>query len=181
MCKIFGVSRSGYYNWQKDVLSKRDAENKEIFKITKKSYFESHGICGIDKMLIDVRKKFPHCSRNRLYKIQKANKLYSIRKRKYKATTYSDHDLPVAPTLLNQDFKTDKPNSVWVTDITYVHTHEGWLYLAAVKDIYTKEIVGWATANNMKTELCINALKNAIRRYRPPAGLIHHSDRGIQV
>lgn len=131
-------------------------------------------------MLDDVREKFPKCSRNRLYKIQKSNGLYSIRKRKFKATTYSDHKLPVAKNLLKQDFKTDKPNSVWVTDISYIDTREGWLYLATVKDIFTKEIVGWSTADNMKTELCIEALKNAIKRHRPPKGVFHHSDRGIQ-
>lgn len=127
MCGLFGVSRSGYYNWQNAIISKTKIENMEILKIAKKSYSESRGICGLDKMLLDVREKFPRCSRKRLYKIQKDNKLYSIRKRKYKATTYSDHDLPVAPNLLNQNFDTDKPNSVWVTDITYIHTHEGWL------------------------------------------------------
>lgn len=107
-------------------------------------------MCGINKILGDVREHFPSCSRNRLYKLQKANNLYAKMKRKYKATTNSNHNLPVAPNLLNQNFETTKPNSVWVTDISYIDTYEGWLYLATVKDIFTKEIVGWATADNMR-------------------------------
>ena len=165
MCQLLNVSRSGYYLWNKPSKSKIKDENKKILKTAQTSYFKNHGICGLDKLLYDVRKEFPHFSRQRLYRIQKENKLYSIRKRKYKATTYSDHKLPVAENLLNQNFKVESPNSVWVTDISYIST---------------KEIVGWATADNMKTSLCITALKNAIRRYRPEPGLIHHSDRGIQ-
>lgn len=180
MCQLFNVSRSGYYLWNKPSKSKIKDENEKILKTAQASYFKNHGICGLDKLLYDVREEFPHCSRQRLYRIQKENKLYSIRKRKYKATTYSDHKLPVAENLLNQNFKVESPNSVWVTDISYISTKEGWLYLATVKDICTKEIVGWATADNMKTSLCITALKNAIKRYKPEPGLIHHSDRGIQ-
>lgn len=137
-------------------------------------------MCGLDKILEDVREKYPKCSRNRLYKIQKEHKLYSKRKRKYKATTNSNHKLPVAENILNQDFNVDRPGAVWVTDISYIGTNEGWLYLATVKDIFTKEIVGWATADNMKTELCIKALSNAVMRHKPSKGLIHHSDRGVQ-
>jgi len=137
-------------------------------------------MCGLDKILADVREKFPHCSRKRLYEIQKNNKLYAKRKKKFKATTNSNHKLPVAENLLNQDFTTNRPAAVWVTDISYINTYEGWLYLATVKDIFTKEIVGWATDNNMRTELCIRALENAVRRHKPPKGIIHHSDRGVQ-
>lgn len=137
-------------------------------------------MCGLDKMLADVRETYPKCSRNRLYEIQKKNQLYSRRKRKFKATTNSNHKLPVAENILNQDFTVDRPLKVWVTDISYIATDEGWYFLATVKDIFTKEIVGWAAADNMKTELCITALKNAIMQHRPPQGLIHHSDRGVQ-
>ncbi|GFP31642.1 putative transposase, partial [Candidatus Hakubella thermalkaliphila] len=93
-------------------------------------------MCGLDKILEDVRKKFPKCSRNRLYKLQRNNRLYSIRKKKFKATTNSNHKLPVADNLLNQDFNTKRPESVWVSDISYVYTS---LYLATVKDIFTKD------------------------------------------
>lgn len=181
MCRLFNVSCSGYYLWNSPTKSKTKAENEQIRKIAQDSYHRNHGICGLDKLLSDVREKFPHCSRQRLYRIQRENRLYSIRKRKFKATTYSAHKLPTAENLLNQNFKVETPNSVWVTDISYVSTRKGWLYLATVKDICTKEIVGWSTADNMKTSLCIKALENAIKRYRPAPGLIHHSDRGVQV
>ena len=180
MCQILKVSRSGYYDWNDRPLSNRILENEKILTVARKSYTDCKGIYGLDKLLDDVREKFPECSRNRLYGIQKQNQLYSIRKRKYKATTNSNHKLDVAQNLLNQEFNINKPSSVWVTDISYIDTLEGWLYLATVKDICTKEIVGWATSDNMKTELCIKALESAIKRQRPPKGLIHHSDRGVQ-
>jgi putative transposase len=180
MCKYFEVSRSGYYAWKDRVPSKRAQENEEILQAARKSYNECRGMCGLDKMLEDVRKKFPKCSRNRLYKIQRDSRLYSIRKRKFKVTTDSKHKHPVAENLLNQEFTVDRPGAVWVSDISYLYTTEGWLYLATVKDIFTKDIVGWATANHMRAELCIKALESAIKRYRPLKGLIHHSDRGVQ-
>ena len=180
MCQTLEVSRSGYYDWKDRPPSIRELENREILKIAIRSHTECQGIYGLDKMLEDVREIYPQCSRKRLYRIQKENKLYSKRKKKFKATTNSNHQLPVAENLLNQNFKTDRPATVWVTDISYIVTWEGWLYLATVKDIFTKEIVGWATADNMRTELCLKALKNAIMRHSPPKGLIHHSDRGVQ-
>jgi len=180
MCQVLEVSRSGYYDWKDRLPSKRKLENQEILRIARKSYEECHGMCGLDKLLADVREKFPNCSRKRLYEIQRKNKLYAKRKKKFKVTTNSNHKLPVAENLLNQHFKTDKPNAVWVTDISYIYTYEGWLYLAMVKDIFTKEIVGWATDSNMRTELCIKALENAVGRHKPPRGIIHHSDRGVQ-
>ena len=180
MCELLDISRSGYYDWLNRPTSRRAVETQGIIDVAIKSYKELRGMCGLDKILEDVREQYPKCSRNRLYKIQKEHKLYSKRKRKYKATTNSNHKLPVAENILNQDFNVDRPGAVWVTDISYIGTNEGWLYLATVKDIFTKEIVGWATADNMKTELCIKALNNAVMRNKPSKGLIHHSDRGVQ-
>jgi putative transposase len=180
MCELINISRSAYYVWLKKPIGKRRKETQEIVKIAVTSYTESRGMYGLDKILADVREKYPKCSRNRLYRIQKKYDLYSKRKRKYKATTNSNHKLPVAENLLNQNFKVNKPGMVWVADISYIGTDEGWLYLATVKDIFTKEIVGWSTADNMKTELCIKALKNAVMKHKPTEGIIHHSDRGAQ-
>jgi putative transposase len=104
MCQVLEVSRSGYYDWKDRLPSKRKLENQEILKTAQQSYDECHGMCGLDKILADVREKFPHCSRKRLYEIQKKNKLYAKRKKKFKATTNSNHKLPVAENLLNQDF-----------------------------------------------------------------------------
>lgn len=180
MCQILEVSRSGYYDWLRRPKSARTLENQAIFEEAHRSYIESGNIYGLDKILKDVQEKFPKCSRNRLYKIQKAHGLISIRKRKFIATTNSNHCLPVAENLLNQNFDIKEIGKVWVTDISYIDTQEGWLYLATVKDLCSKDIVGWATAPHMRTELCIRALESAIKRQRPKPGLIHHSDRGVQ-
>lgn len=147
----------------------------------KQSYEDCQGMCGLDKLLADVRDLFPKCSRNRAYKIQKNHKFYSVRKKSYRiCTTDSNHNLPIAENLLNQEFDISEPNTVWVTDITQMTTLEGTLYLAVVKDLCTKEIVGWSAQNHMRKELCLEALNNAVKRHRPTAGLIHHSDRGSQ-
>ena len=145
MCRVFEVSESGYYAWRRKPESATMQENQAIYEALKTSYDLNKGRAGLDKMLEDVQIQFPTCSRNRLYKIQKQHKLYSIRKRKFKATTNSKHDYPVAQNLLNQNFHVDEPNKVWVTDISYIGTDEGWLYLATVKDLFDRQIVGFAT------------------------------------
>ena len=117
MCRVFEVSESGYYTWQREPESARKQENRAIYEALRTSYDLNKGRAGLDKMLEDVQNRFPTCSRNRLYKIQKQHKLYSIRKRKFKATTNSRHDYPVAQNILNQNFHVDEPNKVWVTDI----------------------------------------------------------------
>uniref|UniRef100_UPI00098C1942 IS3 family transposase n=2 Tax=Shigella boydii TaxID=621 RepID=UPI00098C1942 len=118
--------------------------------------------------------------RDRLARLRKELRLHCKQKRKFRATTSSDHNLPVTPNLLNQNFTPTAPNQVWVADITYVATREGWLYLAGVKDVYTCEIVGYAMGECMTKELTGKALFMALRSQRPPAGLIHHTDRGSQ-
>jgi len=182
MCYVLDVSRSGYYEWKDRSQSLRKRQDVKILQIMKKSHSENQGMCGLDKILEDVREVFPKCSRKRVYKLQKQHGLYSVRKKKRKImTTDSNHKLPIAENLLNQNFEIHQANSVWVTDITQFNTHKGDAYLAIVKDIYTKEIVGWALADHMRTQLCIDALESAVIKHRPGNGLIHHSDRGSQV
>lgn len=176
------VSRSGYYNWAGRGPSKREQENDRILEILKASHSRAQGMIGLDKLWADVREAGYNCGRNRAYKLQKAHQLYSVRKKPFRVcTTDSNHELSKAPNLLNQDFKVDKPHTVWVTDITEFKTANGKLYLATIKDIFHKEIVGWALANHMRTELCLEALKNAVMRHRPGRGITHHSDQGRQV
>lgn len=166
--------------WLKHQEKQRKNENRAIYEALKASYDKNKGRAGLDKLLVDVREQFPRCSRNRLYKIQKQHKLFSIRKRKFKATTNSRHSYPVADNLLNQNFKAAEPNRIWVTDISYIRTDDGWLYLATVKDLFDRQLVGFSTGPAITTELCKRALSSAIMRYKPPEGLIHHSDRGVQ-
>jgi putative transposase len=179
MCEVLKVSRSGYYAWRKRPPSKRRKKDVEILKAIRKSYDESRKLYGVRKIHADIKKQFG-CGRNRVYRLMKANGIYSIRPRKFKATTISKHNLPVAENLLNQNFSVSEPNKVWVSDISYIATDEGWLYLAAIKDLFNKEIVGWAMDSTMTKGLVIQALKQALKRHRPKAGAIHHSDRGVQ-
>jgi len=181
MCQAFDVSRSGYYDWLRRKPSARQQENKKILDIMKLSHSKAQGMIGLDKLWADVSDQGCPCGRNRAYKLQKKHQLYSIRKKPFRVClTDSNHNLPKAPNLLNQEFTVDRPNTVWVTDITEFKIATGTLYLAAVKDIFHKEIVGWALANHMRTELCLEALRNAVKRHRPVQGLIHHSDQGSQ-
>lgn len=179
MCQALEVSRSGFNDWRNRGPSKREKDDGEILKVIRDIHQKGRGIYGLDKIYNEV-KKVRFCGRNRVYRLMKSNGIKSKRPRKYKPTTNSKHNLPVADNLLNQDFKADKPNAVWVSDISYVWTDEGWEYLAAVKDLCNKEIVGWAMSSRMTKDLVIKALSNAIQKRRPPAGLIHHSDRGVQ-
>ncbi len=181
MCRVLGVSTSGYYDWMDRKPSKREEENEDILKIMKESYDRCEGIIGLDKLLEDVNEKFPSCARNRVYRLQRKHELYSVRKKPFRVCiTDSNHYLPKAPNLLDQNFTVDAPHKVWVTDITQIVIPEGKAYLATVKDIFHKEIVGWSLARHMRTELCLEALDNAVMKHRPPKELIHHSDQGSQ-
>lgn len=119
-------------------------------------------------------------SKNRIARLMRKNGIRAKTKRKFKATTLSKHNRPVAPNLLDQNFSIDRPNAVWVSDITYVPTGEGWLYLATTLDLFSRKVVGWAMDSHMKTDLVMAALRMAIQRRAIEPGLIHHSDRGVQ-
>jgi transposase InsO family protein len=120
------------------------------------------------------------CGENRVARLMQLHGICSRRKRKYRATTDSKHSFPVAPNLLSRQFAVDRPNAVWVSDITYIRTSEGWLYLAAIVDLYSRMVVGWSMGNRINGQLTLNALKQAIGRRHPRPGLVHHSDRGRQ-
>lgn len=159
MCRTLGVSRSGFYNWDGRKPSKRQEETNDILKVLKEMHAKAQGMIGINKLLDDVREAGYKCGRNRVYRLQKEHGLYSVRKKPFRVCiTDSNHNLPKAPNLLNQNFKVDNPYKVWVTDITEFKVESGKLYLASVKDLYHKEIVGWALADHMRTELCLEAL-----------------------
>ena len=179
MCNLFEVSRSGYYDWSKRPPSKRCKKDIEILEAIKESHVKSRKIYGIRKIHADIKEQFG-CGINRVHRLMRAHGIHSIRPRKYKATTNPKHNLPVADNLLQQDFEALNPNEVWVSDISYIATGEGWLYLAAVKDLFNKEVVGTAMGSSMTKELVIKAMQQAVQRHRPKAGLIHHSDRGSQ-
>jgi putative transposase len=177
MCETLGVSRSAYYIWYNKKPGKRALEDIAI----RKEIMVSHTAApcyGIDNIHADVREKIV-CGRNRVRRLMREMRISSQRKRKYKATTNSKHSYLVSPDLVKRRTP-EVPNKIWVSDISYIATDEGWLYLAIIKDLCTKEVVGWATGERITRELTKEALLNAIRRYKPPAGLTHHSDRGVQ-
>jgi len=178
MCQVLKTSRSGYYAWIKRPKSKRTIENEKLLLEIKRVHSQSRKLYGSLRITQKLRNEGIKCNRKRVYRLMKANGICSIMKRKFKATTNSKHNYPIAPNLLNQNFRVTEPSKVWVTDITYISTREGWLYLAAVLDLYDKKIVGWSMDKTMTQELVINALNKAIGRRKPPE--IHHSDRGSQ-
>ncbi len=179
MCNLLEVSRSGYYDWSKRPPSNRAKKDAEILEAIKKSHTKSRKLYGVRKIHADIKEQFG-CGINRVHRLMKAHGICSIRPRKYKATTNSKHNLPVADNLLQQNFNVLNPNEIWVSDISYIGTDEGWLYLAIVKDLFNKEVVGTAMGSSMAKELVIKAMQQAVQRHRPKAGLIHHSDRGSQ-
>lgn len=179
MCQLLKVSRSGYYAHINRPESKRSLENRKLLETIKEIHADSHRIYGAPQ----ITKNLPpeqKASCGRVARLMRQNGIRSKVVKKYKATTNSKHNLPVAENLLNQNFESSKPNEKWLTDITYVATDEGWLYLAGVMDLYGRKIVGWAMDSRMKTELVSTALKQAIGRTNASKGLLVHSDRGVQ-
>lgn len=180
MCRVLAIPRSGYYAWRKRSQSKRQQANNDLLGHIRRVHRLGRGGYGSPRVTKALHAEGIRCGKNRVARLMKADGLQGVAKRKFKVTTDSRHGFPVADNLLNRDFTADRPNQVWVSDITYVLTHEGWLYLAAIMDLYSRQIVGWAMDRTMTQELAIKALRQAIGRRNPPKGLIHHSDRGCQ-
>jgi putative transposase len=180
MCEALRVSCSGYYAWCNRPLSNNSKQRTQIGFALINLHKASRGVYGaprLHKALVNAGTK---CSRGRVVSIMKEFDIKSKIKRKYKATTNSKHKLPVADNHLNRQFKPSEENRVWASDITYIPTGEGWLYLAIVMDLYSRKIVGWSMQDNMRAELACNALQDALGRRKPQQGLMHHSDRGVQ-
>ena len=181
MCRVLGVSKSGYYVWRNRKTSARKQEDERLKVAIKAAHERGRGTYGPEKIqdeLADVEKM--EAGINRIKRLRRELKIRCKQVKKYKATTNSNHNLPVAPNLLDQSFDVPGPNQVWVADITYVATEQGWLYLAGIKDLWNKEIVGYAMSHRMTQDLVGRALFRAVAARRPPVGLIHHSDRGSQ-
>lgn len=180
MCNVLGVPRSGYYAWIDRPVSRRDLEDEKLLFHIKQIHKESNGTYGILRMTKALKRRNIHCGKNRVAKVMRKNNIICRTRRKYKATTNSKHNYPVAPNLLGQSFYVEAPNTVWVGDITYIGTEQGWLYLAAVEDLFNRKVIGWSMSDAMPTELTASALEMAVGRRNPSAGLIFHSDRGVQ-
>jgi putative transposase len=180
MCRVLGVSRSGYYGWKRQLQSKRQKDNEKILMEIRESHKNSRRAYGSPRITEDLQANGTKCGENRVARLMKINGIVGKVKKKFKATTNSKHNLPVAENLLKQNFAAQKPNTVWVSDITYIWTLEGWLYLAVILDLYSRQVVGWAMSDRLTSGFVVKALYQAIVRRCPPSGCILHSDRGVQ-
>lgn len=180
MCHVLNTSRSGYYIWLKQGEPKRIRRDKELLVKIKRSFEKNKERYGAPRIYKDLRAEKISCSKPRIARLMKENNLKAKAARKYKVTTDSSHSKPVAPNLLKQNFNVAAQNQVWVSDITYIWTMKGWLYLAIVLDLYSRKIVGWSMSNRINKELVINAFMQAYWKRKPDKGLIFHSDRGSQ-
>lgn len=180
LCRVLDVSRSGYHAWQHRRPSKRAQENARLEVAIQAAHVRTRQTYGPERLQAELRDAGFPAGVGRIKRLRKKLRLRCHQVRRFKATTDSNHPLPVADNRLAQTFVATRPNEIWVTDITYVPTAEGWLYRAGVKDLHTCEMVGHAIETRMTTDLVRGALLKAIEAKRPAPGLIHHSDRGVQ-
>jgi putative transposase len=180
MAEVLKVCRSGYYQWALNKKTKKEIEDEKFLALIQAEFDKSRKTYGARRISKALQKQGVKIGRFRTERIMAENNIVPKTVTKFKATTNSNHNYPVSTNLLNRNFNVDTPYVVWVTDITYVATREGWLYLAAVMDLFSGRIVGWAMDSTMTQQLVIDALKQAIGRTNPPRGVICHSDRGVQ-
>lgn len=180
MCRALKVSSSGYYAWLNHKPSARDIANTSLKKRIEVIFNREKQRAGSIRITKQLQANGENVGRNRVARIMRINGMRARGRKKFKATTNSNHNLPVAPNILEQNFEAARPNEKWVSDITYIWTEEGWLYLAVVLDLYSRAVVGWSLSNRMTAALVIDALKMALWRRKLPCGIIVHSDRGSQ-
>lgn len=181
MCRVLGVSRSGYYKWLSTPPSEQEKRRDELAKRIVHHYQDSNGIYGSPKITHLLHREGWKVTIKTVGRMMRVLGIRSRTVKKFRVhTTDSNHSLPVAPNILNQDFTASAPNKTWVTDITYIRTAQGRMYLASVLDLFTKKIVGWRLGDRMTTDLVSEALESAYEQQSPGPGLTHHSDRGAQ-
>ncbi len=178
--RVLDVSASGYYAWLERPLSKRAQEDVRLEVEIKAAHKRTRKTCGVERLQQDLAENGVQIGVCRIKRIRKKLGIRCKQTKKFKTTTDSKHTLPVAENLLDQKFEVSKPNSVWVSDITYITTDEGWLYLAGHKDLFSGEIVGYAMGERLTKNLVSQSLFRAVEARRPAKGLLHHSDRGSQ-
>lgn len=182
LCRVLGLSTAGYYAWRSRPESQRAAEDRTLLDDIRRAHEGSGGRYGSPRVHATLRAHGRQVGRGRVERLMRRHGVRGlVARRRQVQTTDSSHPFPVAPNLLDRQFAaTTKPNQVWLADLTYVATGEGWLYVAAVMDLHTRKIVGWSMRDHLRAELATSALMMAVQRQRPGAGLVHHSDRGIQ-
>jgi putative transposase len=180
MAKLFGLNRNGYYRWKNKKPTKREKENEKLKEEISKIQEEIHYCYGVPRLTKSLNKRGYHVNHKRIARIIRNNGLNYRKKKKFKITTDSSHNLEYSDNLLNQDFRVSQIDKVWASDITYLWTHEGWLYLCIIIDLCSKKIIGWSVSTRIDTELLLKAFWMAWYSRNPKKELIFHSDRGIQ-
>jgi putative transposase len=180
MCHVFSVSSSGYYDWCRRGKSQHQLEDERLESDIKSFFEEGRKTYGTRRIKDDFAAQGEQISRPRIARLMKKQGLVVKTKKKFKNTTDSNHERPVAENLLNREFSVEAPNQVYTGDITYIWTDEGWLYLAVVLDLFSRQVVGWSMSARMKAQLVVSAMTMACERRSPDKGLMFHSDRGSQ-
>jgi len=181
MCRVFKVSRSGYYHWLHAKPSRRWMENEALIKDIRRAFESSHETYGSPRIKVEMELKGYSVSRQRVARMMRADGLSARKRKRFVATTDSKHNYPIAPNILNRQFKVNRSNKVWVSDITYVKTQQGWMYLTVIIDLFDRKVVGWAMSDNLTTEETIIPAWRMAENARPITNtLIFHSDRGVQ-
>ena len=180
MCELLEISRSGFYAWSRRRESERARRDRELLGRIEEIHVQSRTCYGSPRIHHALRKEGTRCGRKRVARLMKRAEIRGKVRRKFQTTTNSKHAGTIAPNLLEKLGSVTRINQIWVADITYIRTREGWLYLASIMDLYSRKIIGWSFRDTLHTELPADALKMALERRRPRPGLIHHSDRGSQ-
>lgn len=180
LCRLLGVSTSGYYGWRGRTPSKRDREDKALQEQIRQIHRESRGTYGAPRVHAELQARGIRCSRKRVARLMRELGLQGVSRRRRYGTTRRDWRRPIADDLVERRFHADRPNQLWVADMTQHRTEEGWLYLAAVLDVFSRRVVGWAMGDRPVADLPVEAVKMAVWNRRPDTGVIHHSDHGAQ-
>ena len=183
MCRVLNVTRSGFYAWLTREPSARARQDQRLRIEVRVIHRQARGCYGSPRIHQELQSRGERVSRKRVARLMLQEGLRGKKKRRFRVTTNSDHAHPIAPNVLDRKFAPEDvpgPDRVWVSDITYAPTREGWLYLAVIIDLASRLVVGWSMGETLETRLARGALEMALRRRRPPPGLLHHSDRGVQ-
>ncbi len=180
MCQVLDVARSGYYAWRRRPECARAREDRQLLTQIQQIFRQNRRVYGSPRIHQALRQQATCCGRKRVARLMRQAGLRAKQVKKFRATTQSKHAFTVAENRLDQQFQAEAANQVWASDITYIETGAGWLYLAVVIDLFSRRVVGWAMAEHLRASLTLSALEMAILQRRPEPGLLHHSDRGVQ-
>jgi putative transposase len=178
MCRVLGVSRSGFYDWKAEPISERAERDMTLRSRVRAAFETSRRTYGSPRIRAELKARGDVVSRKKVAKLMREEGLMARRKKRFRATTDSRHKSPIAPNLLERNFNENEPNSTWVTDVTCIWTREGWLFLAVMLDLFSRRAIGLAASSTNDHRLALDALRDAVVKRRPRAGLVHHSDRG---